>query len=275
MTARMRDDNRESTGRPMTGISGLALVTGASCGVGFALAEQFARRGYDLIVADGYDEIDVAAAALTVLGTDVEAMRLDVHRVEDAYRLHRHAQATKRHVVAAALSAPVHDALCLDENLDSALELVDANVRGTMLLSRLLADEMVAHGGGDIILTASPVHTTAGFDAAVYSASSAFLRAFAETLQDELSGSGVRITALMPELVEPTGVIEVLGALLKRAHANDPADMARQAFAGLRSNTKQGIAAWASDAVTSLASLITDSVKGPIRQIISPTGEAV
>ncbi|MDT5137479.1 MAG: uncharacterized protein QOD58_1741, partial [Mycobacterium sp.] len=42
----------------------LALVTGASCGVGFALAEQFARRGYDLIVADGYDEIHTAAAAL-------------------------------------------------------------------------------------------------------------------------------------------------------------------------------------------------------------------
>jgi short-subunit dehydrogenase len=144
-----------------------------------------------------------------------------------------------------------------------------------MLLSRLLADEMAAHGGGDIILTASPAHTTAGFDAAVYSASSAFLRAFAETLQDELSASGVRVTALMPELVEPTGVNEVLGALLKRAPATDPAGIARQAFAALRGADKQGIAAWATDAVSSLATLISDSVKGPVRQIISPTGEAV
>jgi NADP-dependent 3-hydroxy acid dehydrogenase YdfG len=70
---RGRDQKRASAG-----ISGLALVTGASCGVGFKLAEQFARRGYDLIVADAYEEIETAAAALTVLGTDVEAVQVDV-----------------------------------------------------------------------------------------------------------------------------------------------------------------------------------------------------
>jgi short-subunit dehydrogenase len=261
----------------MTGISGLALVTGASCGVGFALAEQFARRGYDLIVADSYGEIDIAAAALTVLGTDVQAMQADVHSVDEAYLLHRRAMARKRPVVAAALSAPVPDGLCLDDSLDSALEEVDASVRGTMLLARLLADEMVRHGSGDIILAASPVDSVAGLDAAVYLASSAFLRAFAETLQDELSESRVKVTVLMPEPVEAGGggFGHFLGALVKRTPASAPADIARQAFAALRCNDKQGIAAWATDAVSSLASLLPDSVRGPVRQLISPTGEAV
>ena len=264
----------------MTGISGLALVTGATCGVGFALAEQFARRGYDLIVADSYGEIDIAAAALTVLGTDVEAKQVGVHSVDEAYLLHRLARARKRPVVAAALCAPVPDALCLDDSLDSALEEVDASVRGTMLLARLLADDMALQGGGDILVTASPVDRTAGLDAAVFLASSAFLRAFAETLQQELSESGVKITVLMPELLEAGGggFTHFLGALMKRTPANAPADIARQAFAALRDNDKQGLeglAAWATDAVTSLTSLLPHSVRGPVRHLISPTGEAV
>jgi len=262
----------------MTGISGLALVTGASCGVGFALAGQFARRGYDLIVADSYDEIHTAAAALAVFGTDVEPVQVDMQCVDAADVLHRRAVAAPRPVVAAALSTPLRDALFLDGSLDSALELVDVNVRGTLQLARLLADEMVTHDGGGIILTASPADTMAGLDTAVYSATSAFLRAFAETLQDELGRSGVKVAALMPAPGAQSvgGFVDMLWAMMGRAPTNDPADIARHAFETLTSDDKQSIVVWAADAVTSLASrLIPDHVKGPVRQIISPTGEAV
>jgi short-subunit dehydrogenase len=181
-------------------------------------------------------------------------------------------------VVAAALTTPTSDTTCLDDSLDGALELVDASVRGTMLLARLLADDMVIQGGGGIILTASPADMMPALDAAVYSASSGFVRAFAEELQDELRGYGVKVTALMPEPVNPggSGFIDIIWALVGWAPATDPADIARHAFEALTCKDKQSVAEWATDAVTSLAwRMISDRVRGPVRHIISPTGEAM
>lgn len=253
-----------------------ALVTGASCGVGFALAEQFARHGYDLMVADAYDEIHTAAAALSVLGTDVEAVQVDLCCADNAYLLHRRVMSTHRPVSAVALTASVHDGLCLDGTLDSALDVVDASVRGTMLLARLQADQMVMHGGGGVILTAAPEEVMPGMEAAAYSASSAFLQAFAATLRDEVGESGVKVTTLMPRPDGAVGFTEMLSALLGRASDSEPANIARQAFARLTYNGRPGLAGWATDAMTTLAGrLLADRLKGPVRQIFSPTGEAV
>jgi uncharacterized protein len=255
----------------------LALVTGASCGVGFALAEQFARRGYDLVVADGYDEIHTAAAALTMLGTDVQAEQVPLRSTADAYRLHQRVMAAGRPVTAAALAPSVHDALCMDGTLDCALELVDSSVRGTMLLARLQAERMVLQGCGDVILTAAPADQMLGLGTAVYSATAAFLRAFTDMLLADLGDSGVRIATLMPE---PNGgrggFSDMLSELFGRPRSNVPVHIASQAFEALASHDGRGIAAWATEAVTSLAGrFILDRVKGPVRYILSPTGEAV
>jgi uncharacterized protein len=256
----------------------LALVTGASCGVGFALAEQFARRGYDLIVADGYDEIHTAAAALTMLGTDVQAEQVDLRSVDDAYRLHARVIAAGRPVAAAALAPSVHDALCMDGTLDCALELVDSSVRATMLLARLQAERMALQGRGDVILTASPDDQVPGLGTAVYAASAAFLHAFTQMLQGDLGDSGVRVATVMPQ---PSGtgrggLADMLSELLGGIPSNAPIQIARQAFDAFASHDGHGIAAWATQAVASLAGrLFPDPVKGPVRYLPSPTGEAV
>jgi short-subunit dehydrogenase len=186
--------------------------------------------------------------------------------------------ATGRPVTAAALAPSVHDALCMDGTLDCALELVDSSVRPTMLLARLQAKRMALQGRGDVILTASPAHQMPGLGTAVHSATVAFLHAFTDMLRADLGDSGVRIAALMPE---PNGsgrggFTDMLSELFGRPQPNVPAHMASQVFDALASNDGRGIAAWATEAVTSLAGrLILDRVKGPVRYILSPTGEAV
>lgn len=255
---------------------GLALVTGASCGVGFALAEQFARCGYDLIIADPYDEIHTAAAALTVLGTDVQPVQVDLRSVDQARRLHRCVTGGDRPVLNAALIASLHDARQLDGSLDCVLDEVDANVRGTMLFAQLLAADMVSYGRGAIIVSAAPVGATAELSAAVHSASLALLHAFTETLQNDLSDSGVRVTALMPEPARSAGgsFTDLLLSLV--GVAPDSVEIARQAFETLTNSPQQGFAARTTGAVTSLVSrLLSDRVKEPVRHIISPTGERV
>lgn len=261
----------------MAGINELALVTGASCGVGFAVAKQFAKRGFDLIIADAYDEIDTAAAALSVLGTEVEAVQVDLRCADAAHVLHHHAIAAAQPIAAAALSTPADNSF-LDGSLDSALAVVDQNVRGTMLLARLLAEEMVVQGDGSIVLTGSPPDPTSGLDAAVYTAGSALLRTFAETLQRELQGSGVQLAAVLLEPVNRYGggLCDLVATLAGRAPTINSSGIARQAVQTLDRTEKHSMATRAAGAVTSLAwRVLADRVKGPVRQIISPTGEAV
>lgn len=237
----------------------LALITGASCGVGFALAEQLARRGYDLIIADRYDEIHTAAAALTVFGTEVQAEQIDLCKAGNAYVLHRRVMSAGRPVVAAALTTAVDDASFSDGTLDGALGEVDKCVRGIMALARRQAERMAMFGRGRIVLTASPEDRKPGMDTAAHFSTAAFLRAFADQLNTELSDAGVEVVALMP-----------------KPNTRDIAPLTGQALEALTGDDKQGIAARATGAMTALAErFIPDLVKNQFRQIISPTGQAV
>ncbi|ORV70122.1 hypothetical protein AWC07_05780 [Mycobacterium gastri] len=188
------------------------MVTGASGGggVGFAFAKQFARRGYDLIVSDSCDEIHTAAAALSGLGANVQPIQVDARLAERPYVLYRRVLAARQPVVAAALNSPV-DGYDLDDSLESVLNEMVAGIGQTMRLARLLAEEMVMHGRGGIILTVSPAAAEpyssdrSDHQVALYRASAAFLRDFAQTLQHELGQTGVRVTTLLPEPVGPGG----------------------------------------------------------------------
>ncbi len=256
--------------------SGLALITGASCGVGFALAERLARRGYDLIISDRYEEIHTAAAALAVFGTDVTAEHVDLCVADNAHLLHRRVMAAGRPVAAAALTTSVGDASFWDGTLDGALDEVDSCVRGTMVLARRQAECMAMSGCGRIVLTASPEDRMPGLDTAVRFATAAFLRAFADKLDAELCDCGVRVVSLFPEPITAGGISDLLFPLRNRPPGNDPADLARQAFAALTCDDRQTIAAWATGTVTSWAErFVPGRVKNPVRQIISPTGQAV
>ncbi|UGT91733.1 SDR family NAD(P)-dependent oxidoreductase [Mycobacterium ostraviense] len=252
---------------------GLALVTGASSGVGFAFAKQFARRGYDLIVADSCDDIHTAATALSSLGTNVQPIQVDTRLAERPYVLYRRVRAARQPVVAAALNSPV-DGYDPDDSLENVLQEMVAGIGQTMRLARLLAEEMVVHGRGGIILTASraraasdhPDHSDhsdhSDRQAALYRASAAFLRDFAQTLQDELGQTGVLVTTMLPEPVGPGS------ARMHRALAR--VDVALDQLSQLAG------AAWHPRILAELARrLIRDDVKWLVRQIISPSGEAV
>lgn len=254
----------------------LALITGASCGMGFTLAEQLARRGYDLVVADQYDEIHTAAAALTIFGTNVQAEQIDLCDADNAHVLHARLMAAGRPVVAAALTTSVNDGSSSDGTIDGALEEVGKCLRGTMAMARRLAEGMAASGNGRIVLTATPEGRLPGLDTAVQFATNAFLQAFADELNSTLSCSGVKVTALMPEPVNDGGLTELLFPLRSRPLGNDPADLARRACEALACDDKTGIAALATGAMTTLMErLVPDRAKRPVRQIISPTGQAV
>jgi uncharacterized protein len=177
----------------------VVVVTGASSGIGFELARQFAEHGYDLIVAAEDDAIDMAAAQLQN-GTAVEAVKVDLATAEGVEELYEHIRRRGDQVRAVALNAGIGMGgdFATETDLNQELKLVDLNVRSTVHLAKRVVADMVRRGEGKLLFTSSIASTMPGPFQPVYNASKSFVQSFALALRNELKDTGVTVTALMP-----------------------------------------------------------------------------
>src|SRR5688500_8574881 len=117
----------------------LALVTGASSGIGLELARQFAMHDFDVVVTAEDAELTTAATDLRATGATVHEVRADLRRTEDVERLWREVSALGRPLDAAALNAGVgRGGAFLDIDLAHDFEIIDLNVRSTVHLAKLV-----------------------------------------------------------------------------------------------------------------------------------------
>jgi uncharacterized protein len=224
----------------------LALVTGASSGIGLELARQFADHDFDLVVAAEDEELAQAATALAGHGGLVETVRADLSTPDGVEELWARTRETGRPLAAAALNAGIGSGGAFaDTPLERELRLVDLNVRSTVHLAKHVVHEMVGRGTGRILLTSSIASTMPGSFQAVYNASKSFVQSFALALRDELKDTGVTVTALMPGPTE-TEFFERADMLDTKVGASDskddPADVARQGFEALMEGDERVVA---------------------------------
>ena len=209
----------------------LAVVTGASSGIGLELARQFRDNGFDLIVAA---EDDAIHAAGEELGAD--AVQADLATAAGVEELHERIRAAGRPVAALALNAGVGagGAFATGTELEDELRLVDLNVRSVVHLAKLVLPDMVARDEGRVLITSSIASTMPGAFQAVYNGSKSFVQSFGIALREELKDTNVTVTLLMPGPTE-TEFFERADMLDTRVGANpeaqdDPADVARDGF---------------------------------------------
>ncbi len=177
----------------------LALVTGASTGLGRAVAAELADRGFDLVVAADEPEIETAAAELAAGGGGVQAVQVDLSTREGVEELHAAVRATGRPLHALVLNAGVGVGGRFDRtDLEEHLRLVDLNCRSVVHLAHLVLQDMVERGTGHVLVTASIAATAPGPWQTTYAASKAFDHSFAEGLREELKDTGVSVTSLLP-----------------------------------------------------------------------------
>jgi uncharacterized protein len=177
----------------------LALVTGASSGIGFELAKLFADDGYDLIVAADDDAIHASADKLAAGSVGVQAVQVDLRKPDEVERLYHTAVGDGRPLAAAALNAGIGGAgPFVDRDLDEDLAIVDLNVRSTVYLAKLVLRDMATRGAGKVLFTSSVASTMPGSHQTVYNASKSFIQSFAEALRDDLRDTDVTVTSLMP-----------------------------------------------------------------------------
>jgi short-subunit dehydrogenase len=215
----------------------LALVTGASSGIGFELAMQFAEHGFDLLVVAEDEAIADAARELDGMGRDVQAVRADLATEDGLAELYRRIDAAGRPLDAVALNAGIGagGAFATDTDLSDELKLIDLNVRSTVHLAKHVLREMVARGEGRVLFTSSIASTIPGSFQAVYNASKSFVQSFGLALREELKDSGVTITLLMPGPTETEFFerADMLDTRVGAADKDDPADVARDGFEAL------------------------------------------
>jgi len=214
----------------------LALVTGASSGIGRELAKQFAQHGFDVVVTAENDAVHAGIEQLEASGVTAYAVQADLATREGVEQLHRSMLALERPVAAAALNAGVGVAGRFDQtSLEDDLRLIALNVGSTVHLTKLLLPDMVSRGEGRLLMTASVASTMPGPYYATYAASKAFVHSFAEAVRDELRDTGVTVTSLMPGPTD-TNFFDRAGMEGTRADAgpkDDPAQVAEQGFDAL------------------------------------------
>jgi short-subunit dehydrogenase len=200
-------------GLPEPSVSSTALVTGASSGIGAAIAKELASRGFSIALTARREERlrSLATDLTSEHGVAAEAIACDLGEPEERERLADELRARGRAVEVLVNNAGFgHQADFSTSPRERMIEMVRLNVEAVVDLTSRFLTPMVERGRGSVINIAS----TAAFQplpgSAVYAASKSFVLSFSEAIRTELRGSGVTVTAVCPGPVR-TEFTEVAG----------------------------------------------------------------
>jgi short-subunit dehydrogenase len=209
----------------------LAIVTGASSGIGYELAKCCADHGFDVLVAADEPAIHEAAQDFCTLGAAVETVEADLATLDGVDKLYA---ATKSRPVEALLANAGHGLGhgFLDQDFDDVRHVIDTNLTGTLYLIQKVGRDMCTRGQGRILITGSVAGFMPGTFQAVYNGTKAFLNSFSWALRNELQDTGVTVTCLMPGATETEFFerADMLDTKVGQAEKDDPADVAKTGF---------------------------------------------
>ena len=226
----------------------LAVVTGASSGIGYHLARMAAQHGYDLVVA-AYTPLDQAVQDFKAEGAEqVDALQVELASKQGVDDLLVRLQGREVDAVLANAGHGLGGAF-LDQDFADVQHVIDTNVTGTIYLIQQIARGMVARRQGRILVTGSIAGFQPGAFHAVYNGSKAFIDSFTQALRNEIKQTGVTVSLLMPgptdtEFFERAHLLDTkVGADMKK---DDPAMVARVGFDAMLKGEADVVAGWKS-----------------------------
>ncbi|WP_031552008.1 SDR family NAD(P)-dependent oxidoreductase [Parvularcula oceani] len=179
----------------------LAVVTGASSGIGYELAKLLAQDGYDLILAANEAEIDSVGEKLRSGGVAVETVRTDLATEHGVTALWEKIAGRPVDVLCANAGRGLGEAF-LDQEWDRIKEVIDLNTTGMVSLVHKVGRGMRERNEGRILITGSIASFLPGAYQAVYNATKAFAESFSYAIRNELKDTDVTVTCLMPGPVD-------------------------------------------------------------------------
>jgi uncharacterized protein len=212
----------------------LAIVTGASSGIGFELARCCAKSRFDLVIAADEPAIHDAAKTLRASGVEVTPCEVDLATTDGVDQV---CAACSDHPVSALLvnSGRGLGGAFLDQDFGRIEQVIATNVTGTLYLIHRVGRQMQDWGRGRILISGSFAGLTPGACQAVHDGTRSLLDSFSYALRAELKDSGVTVTCLMPGATETE--------FFKRADKS-PAEVARVGFEAMMKGDGDVVAGW-------------------------------
>jgi short-subunit dehydrogenase len=252
----------------------LALVTGASSGIGFELARCCAEDGYDLlVVAD--EDLQAAVATLQATGAQVHAVQADL---ASAAGVDQVLAALEGRSVQALLANAGHGLghAFLEQDFQAVRHVIDTNITGTLYLIHQVARGMRARRNGRILVTGSVAGFMPGAYQAVYNATKAFVDSFAAALRNELHDSFISVTCLMPGATDTAffARADMLDTALGQERKADPAEVARIGYAAMQKGEGDVVAGWKNKMQVALSAVMPSAVLAQQHRKAAASGTA-
>ena len=208
----------------------LAVVTGASSGIGLELALQCASNGFDLVIASDRSQAE-AEREIRARGARVRSIIADLGTEEGVEQLVGAIGGARVEALLANAGQGLGKAF-LDQDFEALRHIVDTNITGTLALIHRIGRTMRDQGAGRILITGSIAGFMPGTFQAVYNGTKAFIDSFSWALRNELKDTGVTVTCLMPgatdtEFFQRADMLDTKVGSEKKA---DPAEVARIGF---------------------------------------------
>ncbi|HET8939071.1 MAG TPA: SDR family NAD(P)-dependent oxidoreductase [Polyangiales bacterium] len=253
----------------------IAMVTGASSGIGYELAKCCAQNGFDLIVAADEPEIHAAADNFRTLGAQVEPVQADLATIEGVDALYAAAQGRPIAALLANAGRGLGGAF-LDQPFDAVRSVIDTNVTGTLFLIQKVGRDMRTRDEGRILITGSIAGFMPGTYQAVYNGTKALLDSFAFALRAELKGTHVSVTCLMPgatetEFFERADMMDTKVGTQKK---QPPEDVAKLGFEAMMRGADEVVTGWQNKLRAALAHVAPSGVLAEQHRKMAEPGSA-
>jgi len=234
----------------------LAVVTGASTGIGYELAKLCAENGFDLLIAADEPRIETAAIELRKIGATVEAVEADLATTQGVDDLYAALRGRQVDALLANAGRGLGHAF-LDQDFEKARHVVETNVTGTIYLIHRIGNDMRARNQGRILITGSIAGFIPGAFQAVYNGTKAFLDSFAFALRNELKDTEVTVSCLMPGPTETEFFrrADMLDTSVGQAKKDDAALVAKTGFDAMMSGDGDVVSGWKNKLQATLANI--------------------
>jgi len=256
-------------------IKPLAVVTGASSGIGLELARECAQNGFDLIIAAD-TPLDEAVAVLEAAGARVDAVEADLATERGVEALIRAIAGRDPEVLIANAGHGLGRAF-LDQDFNEITHVINTNITGTLCVIHQIGQSMRRQGAGRILITGSIAGFMPGTFQAVYNGTKAFVDSFSWALRSELKDTGISVTCLMPgvtdtEFFERADLMDTkVGAQEKKA---DPAAVARVGFKAMMDGEGDVVAGLKNKLQTAIAAVTPSAVLAEQHRKLAEPGSA-
>ncbi len=254
-----------------------AIVTGASTGIGYHLANCAVQDGYDVLIVADEPAIHTAASKLLAgARAQVRAVEADLSTFEGVDTL-LSAAGGRRIDVLCANAGNSKGGAFLDQPVEAWRRSIDTNVTGTVYLLQKVLSDMVRRGEGKVLVTGSIVGFIPGPFNAIYNATKAFIDNFTEALRNELKEDrGVTLTTLMPGATDTEffARADMLDTRVGMAKKDDPAKVARAGWDAMLAGTGHVTPGLLNKAQVAGAGVVPQSVLAATHRRIAEPGSA-